>query len=122
MKATIKLILAVVLICAPALTGWAMDPSVAALDQMVKGKPPVERQVEIRLDVVGYEVDRNPRAKAQLQAVAKAGGGVFSGAGIKDIKKVMSGVVAGGPKPKAPPTGSRLIYGDSVIRHGRLER
>ncbi|KIX14402.1 hypothetical protein [Dethiosulfatarculus sandiegensis] len=122
MRVTMKITAAFVLVLFPALTGWAMDPSVAALDQMVKGKPPVERQVDIRLDVVGYEVDRNPRAKAQLQAVAKAGGGIFSGAGIKDIKKVMSGVVAGGPKPKAPPSGSRLMYGDSVVRHGRLER
>jgi len=94
-----------------------------ALDKLVAGKPVLKRQVPIRIDVVGYDVKRNPGARSQLQAVAQAGGGSFSSAGVKDISKIMTGVVTGGKKPTPPPRGRRLIYGETIIRHGgRLQR
>ncbi len=94
-----------------------------ALDKLVAGKPALQRQMPIRIDVVGYDVKRNAGAKSQLQAVARAGGGQFSSAGVKDIGKIMTGVVTGGKKPTPPPKGSRLTYGETIIRHGgRLQR
>ncbi len=94
-----------------------------ALDKLVKGKPALQRRIPIRIDVVGYDVKGNSRARSQLQAVAQAGGGAFSSAGVKDIGKIMTGVVTGGKKPTPPPRGSRLTYGETIIRHGgRLQR
>lgn len=94
-----------------------------ALDKLVAGKPVLQRQLPISIDVVGYDVKRNPGARSQLQAVARAGGGAFSSAGVKDIGKIMTGVVTGGKKPTPPPKGRRLIYGETIIRHGgRLQR
>lgn len=107
----------------PALCPPAVRAADYALDKMVAGKPALQRQAPIRIDVVGYDVGRNSGAKSQLQAVAQAGGGAFSSAGVKDISKIMTGVVTGGKKPAPPPKGRRLIYGETIIRHGgRLQR
>jgi hypothetical protein len=103
---------------APAL---AADPGVEALDKLVAGKPALERSLPIRVDVVGYDVDKIPQVKSQLQAVARAGGGAFSTAGVQDIGQVMTSVVTGGPQPRRPKPGTRLEFGDTIIRHGRLE-
>lgn len=93
------------------------------LDRQVEGKPALEREVPVRIDVVGYDVEKIPQAKAQLQAVANAGGGAYSGAGIREVGQVMSGVVSGTPAapPAAPQAGggSRLQWGAGVIYHGK---
>jgi|Deesub1362A_J573_1020465.scaffolds.fasta_scaffold12801_2 hypothetical protein len=99
----------------------AADPAVEALDKLVAGKPALERSLPIRVDVVGYDVDKIPRVKSQLQAVARAGGGAFSTAGVQDIGRVMTSVVTGGPQPRRPKPGTRLEFGETIIRHGRLE-
>ena len=63
--------------------------------------------------MVGYEVSKNPRVAAQLKSVAEAGGGGFSTAGIKDIKKVMTGVVSGsGASAAGPSPGAAGYSGD----------
>lgn len=118
------LIAAVAVFLIPALPAAGADADVMALDKFVAGKKPLERNVEMNVHVVGYDLQRNPKARAQLQAVAQAGGGQFSTAGIKNITAVMSGVVSGGKKPQPVKRGSglRLEYGESVVRHGRLER
>lgn len=113
---------ALILLLAAALPAAAAgNPDVDALDRAVAGKPVLERKVDLKIHVVGYDLKRHPRAKRQLEAVATAGGGGFSTAGIKDIKKVMRGVVSGS-KPRPVKRGRRLEYGESIIRHGRLER
>ena len=99
---------------------WPAQAADYELDKQVEGKPALERQLPVRIDVVGYDVEKIPKAKAQLQAVANAGGGSFSGAGIKEIGQVMSGVVSGAPAAPPPAvSGGRLEWGPGVIYHGK---
>ncbi|MCB2184928.1 MAG: hypothetical protein KQJ78_08020 [Deltaproteobacteria bacterium] len=114
---------------APAGAQQAGNPADSqALDQAVAGKPAVERPLDLRLDVVAYDVSRDVRLTNQLQKMAEAGGGGFSTAGINDIQKVMSSVVSGQASPTAAPPSSpslpgksRLEIGDEAISHGRLD-
>lgn len=122
------LLLALTLVSAPA--ARAAEPDAAeALDAMVAGKPALERGIPVQIDVVGYDLQANPKAAQQLKAVSAAGGGAYSTAGVKDIGRVMQGLVKGKPPAAAPaaapapapaPAG-RVQYGDRLIRHDAVK-
>jgi len=132
MNAKRRLILAAALLALP-LTGLAQqastdDPDIAAFDKTVAAMPSIAKDIDLTLDVIGFDIRKGSTEEKQLSDTAAAGAGrYFPVAKAQDLAsiftQVTTGVAAGGgggmvlPKAGGP---SVLFIGLVVLGLGAL--